>query len=869
MPKQLEDIFVNSNPENPKEAKAEGKDIKQEKVLQTESPFINLEKSKIKEQETKKENWIKRAGDGLLKNKVAIGKMLSGVAGSYFGVKIIYDLPAWIKQKKEVKEEQEVLNETLKIINNAITDRKKEKKEEKEELKTEEEIKDENRKKEILNKLKGIKEGERNGGQEKKEGEKEEKEGEKGGGQKSKEEEKDELRQELSLIRMKDKGYKNLVDAAKLFKKNIDQAEYVDEKDRKMLKQELGLIMKGCVKKEENIINEQNQEVTEVISDYVETKIKKMQIVKEGLNSFCTFTGNYALKGLTYGACALVERGQKIAQQDSRKTRLEEKRTKLKKSLNEELPKQEVEQKEKDNFVKKLIINGIKETLHDAFKKDVEFKDRLKAYGVLARFVSIGLLGGQEVFSEGGGALSKIFDIDRYSDRLDEIKKAKGIFGTIRSITNIDETIERTTQIGEGAARFGKKAMQSSGLIAEEAFGSTEIQEAVNSGGIKLRTPEVSEAPKAEQLDFSDATIRKGEGIEHVLIRQLKTNPENFGFKGNLNNADAVKEWAGGEAHRMAIKAGYVDLKTGQEIRIGTKGIDSVAYVIEKNQEGELSIHEHFKNDEKVFKSVEIHKLAEDFKSAKFEGKELESYEYKHGHKIVEHPQSDAHHTTPKGKPSETYKIVEDKEALSPKEQSETYKIVTNKENYQILRAIDKNLTDTEFVAMAKSGEAKTILDFVKAHEKGNVSYGFIQYMEAIDAVRLVQETKANISYEEAFKHFDFLKGLKGNPNAMEAAVEVFNGKIDKDIFGKLFSEGVDEKNFYFKNGVCKLKEVIEGFDYVVQEKNGVIKFWIDGPSLQNFGKPGMVLNNENLAEAKNFLEDNKDYVKKFREAQS
>ncbi|MCG2690762.1 hypothetical protein L6249_01685 [Candidatus Parcubacteria bacterium] len=97
---------------------------------------------------------------------------------------------------------------------------------------------------------------------------------------------------------------------------------------------------------------------------------------------------------------------------------------------------------------------------------------------------------------------------------------------------------------------------------------------------------------------------------------------------GNLI-CDSPK-WSGGEADRAAIKAGYVNPETGEEIRVGAKGIDKAAYVLEKDAQGKTQIHEYFKGEDGSFKSQEVHGLAENFKGAKFEGADKEFYEYEH-----------------------------------------------------------------------------------------------------------------------------------------------------------------------------------------------------------------------------------------------
>ncbi|MEK7569260.1 MAG: hypothetical protein AAB497_04105 [Patescibacteria group bacterium] len=137
-------------------------------------------------------------------------------------------------------------------------------------------------------------------------------------------------------------------------------------------------------------------------------------------------------------------------------------------------------------------------------------------------------------------------------------------------------------------------------------------------------------APVPEKLEGlqESSIIQKGEGIEHAFIRQLSDKPEKFGFTGDSKNDEAVMEWAGGEAHRIAIKAGYVDMETGDEIRVGGKGGDA-AYEIVKDSNGNFKVNEYLKDDQGNFKGQEINEVAKDFKSAQFEtDRESQEYEY-------------------------------------------------------------------------------------------------------------------------------------------------------------------------------------------------------------------------------------------------
>lgn len=69
---------------------------------------------------------------------------------------------------------------------------------------------------------------------------------------------------------------------------------------------------------------------------------------------------------------------------------------------------------------------------------------------------------------------------------------------------------------------------------------------------------EVAESARLEHVNEL-ALLQKGEGIIHVLGRQLEDDPTRFGYVGNLENTQAVHEWARHLAGQISIKEGYWD----------------------------------------------------------------------------------------------------------------------------------------------------------------------------------------------------------------------------------------------------------------------------------------------------------------------
>jgi len=141
-----------------------------------------------------------------------------------------------------------------------------------------------------------------------------------------------------------------------------------------------------------------------------------------------------------------------------------------------------------------------------------------------------------------------------------------------------------------------------------------------------ISTPAAKTAATAETLKL--ATVGKGEGIEHAFIRQIVANPKDFGFDGDVNNRTAVKKWAGREAHRIALKAGYVD-SDGREIRV--KVTDKVAFVLNKDAGSNLMVAEYEKDASGNFKNDPTDESTVKAEGATFEGDTtdgVQGYEY-------------------------------------------------------------------------------------------------------------------------------------------------------------------------------------------------------------------------------------------------
>lgn len=132
-----------------------------------------------------------------------------------------------------------------------------------------------------------------------------------------------------------------------------------------------------------------------------------------------------------------------------------------------------------------------------------------------------------------------------------------------------------------------------------------------------FKESQAAPAPAAPQGVPEIAIVRKGEGIEHALIRQLINDPFTYGFEGDAT-PETVKKWAQKKAHQIATLAGYYDWKFGREVRV--KKPDFVTYLLVVDSGGKMLIEEYTKDNEGNSKTEpeSIQELAKDYGSTKF-----------------------------------------------------------------------------------------------------------------------------------------------------------------------------------------------------------------------------------------------------------
>ncbi len=208
----------------------------------------------------------------------------------------------------------------------------------------------------------------------------------------------------------------------------------------------------------------------------------------------------------------------------------------------------------------------------------------------------------------------------------------RGFIDNAHNHTETSENIAKADNTGWNTESEEKSVNRAPGVYEDDTIsdkdkniGENDIDN--NNPDDATLEPEPIESISKEALER--ATIGKGEGIEHALKRQLMENPKTFGFEGDLGDESKIKSWAGAEAHRTAIKAGYVDPKTGQEVRIASSGVGKAAYVLDVDGQGNIYVHEMYK-DNLTFNSQEGHYTTNNNEFEARNENNLEKYEYRY-----------------------------------------------------------------------------------------------------------------------------------------------------------------------------------------------------------------------------------------------
>jgi len=390
-------------------------------------------------------------------------------------------------------------------------------------------------------------------------------------------------------------GSEAVVRAAELHQK-IRQAGLPPERERALLKQ-VSNALRGRFDAEVRINSGSAAEIRQAIDQFAGSSVRRLELVKEGLNTVMMATALASGLGLTgiaareilgkraflYGGFAAMER--------------------LRKGWGKAGVEGKTGWDKLGATAHDLFITAARETVKHAtvgqsgVSKTQQWLSRVQAIGTLMRGAGIAGMGfahlpeswQQALEQTGHQAVPPGYEaaeaaIQRHMEAIGLQSDSLPNHGPASADT-VPGPISQASPADIGQRWFGSPAY---GATVEHA--PTDALPADTSGLETPETPEAGDTPAATESrtlnlaeppgtvevprsfdtydgQMDDALIHKGEGIEHALRRQLEHDPAAHGYEGNPDDLAAIRQWSGHEAHRLAINEGFIQAD-GTETRV-------------------------------------------------------------------------------------------------------------------------------------------------------------------------------------------------------------------------------------------------------------------------------------------------------------
>ena len=333
----------------------------------------------------------------------------------------------------------------------------------------------------------------------------------------------------------------------KSYKERIETAKHLPETEKKALRQQLGAIIAKNVNREAVADKERESEVGHVLGTYLETKIKGAKLAKDALNLALTGSGLMALRGVSYGLMAGIERAQKA------NVKFEKSKLRAGDEAAEELGA-----KERWSFIiKDVFVTSAQETGQAlAFKgkksrtrKAVDFA---QAAGAVLRCFGIGGTALNEIWHSGLSASTS-----EAADRMLVAFENSGVAGVSEGVKeNFMVNAERMAQlylhpIDSFTQRYGGKRAELETPANGQAGPLPEEHGQLPETGAKpmeIPKPERAEISElSEWKDVIESTGRKQGKYDSIWASTrhiIKDHAQEMRYTGSIDDNDALNKWA-------------------------------------------------------------------------------------------------------------------------------------------------------------------------------------------------------------------------------------------------------------------------------------------------------------------------------------
>lgn len=426
-------------------------------------------------------------------------------------------------------------------------------------------------------------------------------------------------------------------------KEAIGKSEFLTKKEGEELLKEIEGKIRGSEDRLDELKKQRNAEITALLEETIQTRIKGQEVLKQTMNTALMMTGLSMVRGTAYGAIALYQRDKQLRTEMAEKGEQMESSERLRRIMFDgfkEAGKKIYTGGGAETAWGRTVVRGVgvmeaitpvlrlagfTDLMINEVLEETTFGDLIKTNDLLKTPAAAGAENGLNVDKSGvhittGEGESKETRTIRiaFNKLMEQYDESRGNFGVLNvaaqnTVESVGATAEATgrlmetgvdaiggtfnaffpeAQAGQGTPEGMPINVPDATEAAQNASGP-EINPDVPTADVPPPLPSVeagAPAPEFSTIDTATrnlATVKEGDALWSLFNRQLVENPTEFGFTGDVSNEAAVNEWASNESVKIMVENNFVG--QGQELVLNDGAAEKLSVVLTKGADGTIS----------------------------------------------------------------------------------------------------------------------------------------------------------------------------------------------------------------------------------------------------------------------------------------
>ncbi|MDG1949801.1 MAG: hypothetical protein P8J32_03190 [bacterium] len=371
--------------------------------------------------------------------------------------------------------------------------------------------------------------------------------------------------------------------------KAINESNYLTKTKKAELIKKIEAKIRGSEAHRKEIRKQRDTEIAALLNEAITTRVTRQEALKQTLNTAMKASGYGFARGAVYGAMSMYERHKKITEAGTE------------------------DGKEQASYFNRFVIDGVKDTFKKMSGGNADTWQG-KAANVMSGsmdaarpfLIAAGL--GNEMFDEASEAFDLL--IEKYENGGSQ-EVGRTIMDTVfpgAEAAPLDQgqTVD-TADTGSDTESTGDTNPDTNDTDVDTGSGAeADVEEVAAEAPPAELTPNTSPEtppPPAEALEQAPtlATVEEAfegqrelaltkseDGIIVMINRQLRANPEAFGFDGNTDNAAEVRAWA--QKTSMEAARAQELIRTGGDTRLTEDAIGRLSVLAQAKEGGGIEI---------------------------------------------------------------------------------------------------------------------------------------------------------------------------------------------------------------------------------------------------------------------------------------